>query len=207
MTISDETPTNRDTDTVISDELNANNGLEKDNAEDAVSQPAVAASMIEQKTPSTLYRAAGFWIRLLAFAIDLGVIACLNGILWESILPVGIKQLFIYDIIQTNALFLGITGLAYFVLMTYYFQQTLGKMIAGIQVIQRSGEPLGWTTIIFRELVGRSLSQLMGLNLGYLFCWFNGDRRCLHDFLSDTWVVHVNPQSHPGYIAVDGRLV
>lgn len=206
MIISDETPANRDTDTVIPDEFHESNWLGTGN-EDAASKQAVTTPIIEEGKTSTLYRAAGFWIRLLAFAIDLGVIACLNAILWDAILPGGVKQLFIYEIIKTNTLFLGLTGIAYFILMTYYFQQTLGKMITGIQVIQRSGEPLSWTSVIFRELVGRSLSQLMGLNLGYLFSWFNSDKRCLHDFLSDTWVVHVKPESHPGYIAVDGRLV
>lgn len=204
MTITDETPANRDAETTMPDECGDRNQIVIGYEEEATEEQVATAPIITGETNSTLYRAAGFWIRLLAFAIDLGVIACLNAIIWDAILP---KQLFIYKIIQTNALFLGLTGLTYFILMTHYFQQTLGKMITGIQVIQRSGEPLSWTAVIFRELVGRSLSQLMGLNLGYLFCWFNGDKRCLHDFLSDTWVVHVKPESHSGYIAVNGRLV
>lgn len=206
MTISDETPVKNDAESTLPEDHYDYNRMETAWAGDAPDQPQINTSIIAPETNRTLYRAAGFWIRLLAFGIDLGVIACLNGIIWGNILPAGVKQLFIYDIIQTNDLFLGLTGLAYFILMTHYFQQTLGKMITGIQVIQRSGEPLSWTTVIFRELVGRSLSQMMGLNLGYLFCWFNSEKRCLHDLLSDTWVVHVNPESHPGYIAVDGRI-
>lgn len=206
MIISDENHANRDAETAVADECCDCNRIKTGYEADAASQQLVADPIIAEEKHKTLYRAAGFWIRLLAFAIDLGIIACLNAIIWDAILPVGVKQVFIYELIQTNTLFLGLTGIAYFILMTHYFQQTLGKMITGIQVIQRSGQPLSWTTVIFRELVGRSLSQLMGLNLGYLFCWFNSDKRCLHDFLSDTWVVHVNPQSHPGYIAVDGRI-
>jgi len=151
-----------------------------------------------------LYRVAGFWIRLLAFAIDLAVIACLNAIIWNSILPASAKQSFIYEIININSLFLGITGIIYFILMTHYYQQTLGKMITGIKVIQASGLPLTWSTVIFRELIARSLSQMLGLYLGYVFCWFNADKRCLHDFLSDTWVVHVKQQTQVGYLAIDG---
>jgi uncharacterized RDD family membrane protein YckC len=86
--------------------------------------------------------------------------------------------------------------------MTYYFQQTLGKMLLGIKVIQRNGEPLSWVTVIFRELVARSLSQLMGLYLGYLVSWFNPEKRCVHDYLSDTWVVYENPDSHRRYVSV-----
>lgn len=163
----------------------------------------IAADQMPEKT-TTFYRAAGFWIRLLAFAIDLAVIACLNSIIWDAIFPPAAQNSFFYGIIQRNTLFLGLTGAVYFILMTHYFQQTLGKMITGIKVVQRSGAPLSWTTVIFRELVARSLSQLMGLNLGYVFCWFNSEKRCLHDYLSDTWVVHDNRSGHEGFIAVEG---
>jgi hypothetical protein len=37
--------------------------------------------------PEQYYRVAGFWIRTLAFFIDLGVIACLNGILFHILGP------------------------------------------------------------------------------------------------------------------------
>jgi len=140
-----------------------------------------------------LYQTAGFWIRLLAFSIDLIIICGLNSVLWNSSLSIEKAPSFIYRLLNINALFLGITGAAYFILMTYYFQQTLGKMIMGIKVVQRSGKPLGWTTVVFRELIARSLSQIMGLNLGYIVCWFNSEKRCAHDFLSDTWVVYERP--------------
>ncbi|HPT70340.1 MAG TPA: RDD family protein [Syntrophomonas sp.] len=141
------------------------------------------------------YRVAGFWIRALAFMIDLGVIACLNGIVFHALFSDHAQLSPIYKIININSLFLGITGAIYFVLMTYYFQQTLGKMITGIKVIQAGNTPLDWTTVVFRELVGRSVSQMLGLYLGYIFCWFNRDKQCLHDMLSDTWVVHIKPQT------------
>jgi Predicted membrane protein/domain len=148
------------------------------------------------------YRAAGFWIRLVAFIIDLLVIAGLNSIIWNSLLPESNQASFLYKIWHTNALFLGVTGAFYFILMTRYFQQTLGKMILGIKVVQPGGEPLGWVTVIFRELVARSLSQLMGLNLGYAVCWFNVEKRCAHDFLSDTWVVFEKPAAESNLIKI-----
>jgi uncharacterized RDD family membrane protein YckC len=141
------------------------------------------------------YRVAGFWIRTLAFIIDLAVIACLNGIVFHVFLSDYTQLSAVNKIININSLFLGITGVLYFVLMTYYFQQTLGKMITGIKVIQAGDRPLDLTTVVFRELVARSLSQMLGLYLGYIFCWFNRDKQCLHDMLSDTWVVHSKPQN------------
>ncbi|MDD3365131.1 MAG: RDD family protein [Syntrophomonas sp.] len=150
-----------------------------------------------------MYRAAGFWVRLLAFTIDLLVIAGLNAIIWDSLLPAAATPSFLNQVLHTNALFLGLTGAAYFIIMTHYFQQTLGKMIVGIKVIQHSGEPLSWITVVFRELVARSLSQIMGLNLGYMVCWFNTEKRCAHDFLSDTWVVYEKPGGDSHYISVE----
>jgi uncharacterized RDD family membrane protein YckC len=162
-----------------------------------------ATAIPPDKTKLTKYRPAGFWIRLLAFSIDLLVIAGLNAIIWGSLLPKTANPSFFYQILHTNTLFLGLTGAAYFILMTHYFQQTLGKMIVGIKVIQPSGAPLSWITVIFRELVARSLSQLMGLNLGYIVCWFNAEKRCAHDFLSDTWVVYEKPIGESDYISVE----
>jgi len=153
------------------------------------------------------YRAAGFWIRLFAFLIDLLVIAGLNAILWDSWLPVAAQPSFLSKVLHTNGLFLGITGALYFILMTHYFQQTLGKMIFGIKVVQRSGQPLSWITVIFRELIARSLSQIMGLNLGYIVCWFNAEKRCVHDFLSDTWVVYEKPIGDSNLILVETNQV
>jgi uncharacterized RDD family membrane protein YckC len=167
-------------------------------------EPAVA---LPGEAKLSKYRAAGFWIRLFAFLIDLLVIAGLNAIIWGSILPDLTESSFLYQVLHTNGLFLGLTGAAYFILTTRCFQQTLGKMIVGIKVVQRSGEPLSWITVIFRELVARSLSQIMGLNLGYMVCWFNAEKRCAHDFLSDTWVVYENPMGDSQLILIEANQV
>lgn len=150
-----------------------------------------------------IYRVAGFWTRLLAFTVDILVIAALNSIIWNALSAHVSSNSFIYQISHVNSLFLGITGTAYFIIMTRYYQQTLGKMIMGIKVIQRSGRPLSWITVVFRELVARTLSQLMGLNLGYIVCWFNSEKRCAHDYLSDTWVVYEKSYSDNHCITVE----
>lgn len=170
------------------------NSIEADTTVNNLNLQANMASTGESNP--VMYPVAGFWIRLLAFIIDLLIITGLNSIIWGSLLPAEAGTSFFYKILHVNSLFLGLTGAAYFILMTRFFQQTLGKMIVGIKVIQRNEEPLTWVTVIFRELVARSLSQLMGLNLGYIVCWFNPEKRCAHDYLSDTWVVHETPQSY-----------
>lgn len=153
---------------------------------------------------STVYRAAGFWTRLVAFGIDMLVVAALNSIIWNALSLNSSTAGFLYKIWHVNSLFLGILGAAYFIIMTRYYQQTLGKMILGIKVVQRSNKPLSWITVIFRELIARSLSQLMGLNLGYIVCWFNSEKRCVHDYLSDTWVVYEKSTSDNHCIITEG---
>lgn len=153
---------------------------------------------------SSVYRVAGFWTRLLAFSIDMLVVAALNSIIWNALSLNTSTTGLPYKLLHVNSLFLGITGAAYFIIMTRYYQQTLGKMILGIKVVQRSNKPLSWITVIFRELVARSLSQLMGLYLGYIVCWFNREKRCAHDYLSDTWVVYEKSTYENHSIVVEG---
>ena len=106
MTIADETLTNRDTETAIAaDECCNCNQIKSDYEAYEANQPLISESAIEEEKPATLYRAAGFWIRMLAFVIDLGVIACLNAIIWDAVLPVGIKQTFLYELITDNTAF------------------------------------------------------------------------------------------------------
>ena len=59
---------------------------------------------------------------------------------------------------------------AYFVLMTKYFGQTLGKMVFGLRVISLNDEKLSWSAIMFREWIGRFIS---GTIINSLYCrWF-----------------------------------
>src|SRR5690606_40751242 len=50
----------------------------------------------------------------------------------------------------------GIVFYLYFILLTKFFGQTLGKMVFGLKVIPIEGDKLTWGTIIFREGIGRS---------------------------------------------------
>jgi uncharacterized RDD family membrane protein YckC len=143
------------------------------------------------------YRLAGFWPRFWAFLIDITVIALTSQIVFRLVWPAGLG----YDTVQSyvlyNSLFPGIWGVAYLILITGFFGQTLGKMIIGLKVIQTDGQALTWPTVIVRELFGRPLSQLLGTNLGYLVCAVHPRKQSLHDLISDTYVVH-DPDLKPG---------
>lgn len=140
------------------------------------------------------YRAkyAGFWTRFWAYTIDLLVLSALSGILVKPIFRV-------VDIEITNPWFLlfspyKVTALLllliYFIFMTKYLQQTVGKMIMGIKVVPKDGEKLTWSTVIFREGIGRFISKL--LLLPYLLVIFMPKKEALHDLFADTIVIHEN---------------
>jgi uncharacterized RDD family membrane protein YckC len=77
---------------------------------------------------------------------------------------------------------------SYFVLMTHFFQQTLGKMITGISVISQDGRKLTFAQVVYRELVGRFINNQL-FYLPYLMIIFTENRIGLHDFFADTYVV------------------
>ena len=135
----------------------------------------------------SLYQRAGFWMRFWAYLIDLIVIGSLSRLFINPIfrlLDISIVESGIFSpyVIVDSILFFG-----YFVLTTKFMNQTLGKLIMGLQVIKLNAEPLDWKTLIFREWIGRYISSV--LMLGYIVVAFNPSKQGFHDMFSDTVVV------------------
>ncbi|WP_338449117.1 RDD family protein [Niallia oryzisoli] len=136
----------------------------------------------------TDYRYAGFWMRFWAYLLDLLVIASLNGILVYPILraldvKISDPSMFAPVSILTAVIFYG-----YFVLMTKFFRQTLGKMVFGLKVISLDDKKLSWSTIMFREWIGRFISG--SILILYVVVAFLPKRQGIHDLFADTTVVH-----------------
>lgn len=137
----------------------------------------------------TSIRYAGFWMRFWAYLVDVIVVASLNGIL---ITPF-VKWL---DIPAAEPAFLPLQGVltgliyyAYFILMTKFLSQTLGKMLFGLIVRRDDAERLTWGTVIFREGIGRFISKTI-LFVGYIIAGFTKKKKSLHDMFADTIVIH-----------------
>lgn len=133
---------------------------------------------------------AGFWIRFWAYLIDLSIVAAISGIVVKPIFRVvGVEianpSFLLFTPYKVTALVLL---LLYFTLMTKFLQQTIGKMIMGIKVVQENGERLTWGTVVFRETIGRFISKL--LVIPYLFVLFMPKKQALHDLFADTVVEH-----------------
>lgn len=143
------------------------------------------------KPPSIKQKTAGFWMRFWAFLLDSIVISAIIGV---SIKPV-------FALMNWNVasdvwyapmtILSGIIFYAYFVLMTKFFKQTLGKMTFGIKVEKDDGEALDWMTVLFREGVGRFINGTL-LYLPYLIVAFSPNNKSIADYFADTVVVHEN---------------
>lgn len=152
-------------------------------------EPVQQRSIVTQEQ-EFIKKPAGFWIRFWAYLIDIIIVGAISGLLVKPIFRVvdyPIKDP-IFLLYSPYKLILLALFLAYFLLMTKFFSQTVGKMIVGIRVVKKSGEPLGWGTLLFREVVGRYISKT--LLIPYLLVIFMPRKEALHDLFADTEVVH-----------------
>lgn len=139
--------------------------------------------------PSFAY--AGFFIRLVAFAIDMIVISAINRIL-QSVLNLNIE---LGLSISLASIIYWLISLGYFTLMTYFNNgQTLGKMITNIRVVSLNGEKADLWQIVSRETFGRYVQNKFVVL--YLIIGFAPMKQSLADILSDTVVIRDNVNSY-----------
>lgn len=153
---------------------------------DITSHANIVENLEKQNESSAVY--AGFWIRFWAYLLDLIVIASLNRIIVFPLITVfdiePSSRVFSVEAVATTIVFF-----AYFVIMTKFFKQTLGKMVLGIKVTSLDGSNLTWGTVIFREVVGRFISKSF-FGLVYVWVAFSAKKQGVHDFFADTLVIH-----------------
>lgn len=144
-----------------------------------VNQPPIAMLPI---------RFAGFWMRFWAYLLDLIVIGSINRILISPVFRALDISLYESDMLAPMSIATAITFYLYFVLMTKYFGQTLGKMVFGLKVVNLDGAPLTWSTVLFRELIGRYIS--VTIFVLYIIVAFLPKKQGIHDLFVDTSVIH-----------------
>lgn len=137
---------------------------------------------------------AGFWVRLIAFAIDSFIAACVVSTIKSPFAMASAAGIELFD---ANFLFHYsfldvldyIAVAAYFVLLTYFTHTTLGKMVMGLEVITTDEE---WTllNVIYRETIGRFFSSLMCV--GYFAVIVSARKQGFHDMFCNTYVVYKN---------------
>lgn len=137
------------------------------------------------------HKTAGFWIRFCAYLVDALIIAAIIGIIVNPIFQLNDWSLVDSSWYAPITIISTIIYYAYFVIMTKMWQQTLGKMIFGLRVQSLNEEKLDLLTIVFREVVGRFISNVV-FYLPYIIVAFTKKNQGVQDFVADTMVVHEN---------------
>ncbi len=137
------------------------------------------------------YRFAGFWMRFWAYLLDLLVVASINGIIVYPLVAIGdfrdVKVLFF----NVEVLLVAVVTYLYFLLLTKKWGQTIGKRVFGLKVISQNHETLTWSSLIFREVIGRYLLQAFAiLYILYGIVAFQKNKQGLHDLIGETYVIH-----------------
>ncbi len=150
--------------------------------------------MVKPKQQHVLQgRSAGFITRLLAYVVDLAVVA---GILsiggWLAVLVDTIFDRMGLDPgvdVSTIYVFMipWIIGF-YFVMFWALTGRTIGKWFMGLKIVGANGRP---------PSIGRSLVRLIGYGLSALAFWIgyawviiDDERQGWHDHMARTWVVY-----------------
>lgn len=134
---------------------------------------------------------AGFFVRLFAYVIDLllvsvgiFVIKFSSGFFAVTILTRNV--FFNFSLADIIGFFLTSV---YFVLLTYFNGQTVGKMILSIEVVKKEGDKLSVIDCIVREVFGRYLSSII-MYVGYLMIGPDKEKQSLADRICDTRVIY-----------------
>jgi len=141
--------------------------------------PVMAASPPPVFSAVTLPR-AGFWIRVLALAIDIIVVSLVVGSAYKLIPGVG-RIHFGPGLLPMIAL--------YGALLWKLRGTTIGGIVCGLKVIRLDGRPIDWATSIVRAL-GCFLSLVVA-GLGFIWVAFDEERQSWHDKIAGTTVVRV----------------
>lgn len=133
----------------------------------------------------------GFWMRFWAYLFDIIVVASINAIVLSPFAFFKNVSLFQFEYISVLGILSAIVYYMYFLLMTKFFSQTLGKMILGIKVISTEHENVSWGDLFFREIIGRLIHNIFFiLKFLYLFVAFTDEKKGLHDIIGNTRVVY-----------------
>lgn len=141
------------------------------------------------------YRYAGFWMRFWAYIIDLIILYSINGILLSPLKFFNDGSSIDIGFWTLNGILSGVIFYIYFLLMTKFFGQTLGKMIFGLRVINENDGALTWQDLFFREVIGRFIHRVIFItSILYIVVAFTPQKQGIHDMFGNTRVIHVHSE-------------
>ena len=165
--------------------------------EESVLSPAAPEDMEGAGIRSTKNQSyGGFWIRSLAFTIDMILISLIQTIFGGAvklgiITGAGILEMNPKTLLDLREFLITICGVAIMAFYFIYFHgttgQTPGKKVCGLKVIKMAGGPLG-----FKESTVRFFSYIVSalpLYFGFILVAFQRKKQGLHDLITRTYVI------------------
>lgn len=133
---------------------------------------------------------APFYLRLGAIAFDylLVIIWPVLGLLLGRAMGVDGAKLLTGELNNLAWLIAILVGLSNNILLPLVTGQSLGKMAAGLRIVDATGAHPAFGSLVFRQTLGYLLT-LASLGVGLLFSVFSSKGRALHDYVSGTQVV------------------
>lgn len=169
--------------------------------------PLVPAAPAASAAPRLAY--AGFWIRLLALAIDnlllaIGFVLVFVPLIFLTGLRGYLSELHIEEEISDNGVMvlvgfailaaivsLLLTWLYHALLESSDWQATLGKKALGLVVTDMSGQRVSFGRSSGRHF-GKMITTMIPAFLGYIMAGFTEKKQALHDMLSGCLVLRRN---------------
>jgi uncharacterized RDD family membrane protein YckC len=134
--------------------------------------------------------AAGFWIRAVAFVVDVIVLAIVQASLdVAASIVFGVDPEQALAISSTVSFFTMVFAALYTTVLHASGGQTIGKRLAGVRVVALDGEPPLGGTAFLRWLA--YFASFVTFGLGFLMAGLRADKRALHDLIAGTRVERV----------------
>jgi uncharacterized RDD family membrane protein YckC len=170
--------------------------LEKEKLIEKLAQPEEEKEEVKRPVSLKVSKPAGFWLRLMAFAIDDAIIFftfiifVVIGMIAVEMMPGEIREiplLRLLGIILPALCPLGcLLAISYFTFFHLVWGQTIGKMIFGLRVAQTDGRPLSTGRALLRAVA--YFVSAFPLGLGFLWVGFSSKKRSWHDWIAGTVV-------------------
>ncbi|MHB8896910.1 MAG: RDD family protein [Candidatus Geothermincolia bacterium] len=125
---------------------------------------------------------AGFWIRFLAIIIDGCIVGAVFGAPFRLVTTHNAEA-----IAAVAGLVYFAAWLTYFILMTGWRGQTVGKMVLRLKVYNQDMSNVDYGTAAAREF-SKILSAII-LYIGFIMAGFDNRKRALHDRIAKTYVI------------------
>jgi uncharacterized RDD family membrane protein YckC len=123
----------------------------------------------------------GFWVRLLALALDGAVLAIAAALLWWLMPRLGLASLFLVTLLALESVYFA-------AFWSSRMEATPGQKICGLRVIDAvTADGISFSRGLLRVL-GMFVSALV-LGVGFVMVAFTQRKRGLHDIIAGTYIV------------------